>query len=202
MFPKQMSGPISLVLRLAGLAVLTGSPAPATAQVKVFLNRDQALSIAFAEGESFRPVTLGFDAHREREIEIEAKVRITPGVTDCFQARRGGEITAYVCIDNMVGRTKYVTYFVRINHPAGAIARIEMMQHRESVGTIIANPRFIRHFRGKTAEDWMFVGIDFPLITGSTLTERAMVNGARKVLHIYDMYLRHLPAEGSGQPVD
>lgn len=200
--PKRSSIlPGVLLAVLAALAWHAGSggggPAPLRAQAKVFLTRDEALALARADGERYRRVPLAFDAARKREIEVAAKARIKPEVTECFQALRGGEVSGYVCIDNMVGKSRYVTYLIRIEHPAGAISIMEMMEHREAVGAnIVAAPHFMRRFAGKTADDWMFVGIDFPLISGSTLTQRAVVDGSRKMLHIYDLYLRDLPAGG------
>ena len=83
-------------------------------------------------------------------VEKQAKVKLDPGVTECFQGLVGGEIAAYACIDNMIGRERYITYLIRIDHPDGKIAFIEVMEYREAVGAMVQFPWFTRHLVGKT----------------------------------------------------
>jgi hypothetical protein len=167
--------------------------ASAAAQPKEYHSREEALRLAFPNGEPMRPVPLNLSAELVGEISEKAKVEAEFRHTECFQGLVDGRVSAYACIDNMIGHERYITYLLRINHPEGEIAFLEIMHHREAVGNLTHYPHFIRRFKGKTVADQVWNGRDVPLISGATKSCEALTGGARKLLRLYDLYLRHLP---------
>ena len=164
----------------------------AEAQVATHYTRAEALRLAFPQGEAYRPVDLALSPEVKSAVENGARVKLDPSVMECFQGRSGTSITAYACIDNMIGRESYITYIIRIGHPKGEIEIFEVMQYREAVGSVVHYPFFTKHFLGKTARSHVRTTIDIPLISGATLSVHALADGLRKMLHVYHHFLRHL----------
>lgn len=181
-----------LAAALAAAWVLAAA-GPAAGQLARHYSRAEALELAFPDAGTVRPVPLSLRPEVREVIEREAKVDWEPRATECFQGVTRGRVTGYACIDNMVGRKRYITYLIRIEHPAGAIAFLEVMVYREQIGDMTHYPHFRRKFRGKTVDDWLWVGRDVPLVSGATLSCRALAAGARKIVHLYHHHLRHLP---------
>jgi hypothetical protein len=185
--------PLAL-LALTSLWALTQiAPGRALAQAKLYHTRDDALTLAFAEGVTRRPVPLDLSDSLVTAISDKAKVEAEFKYTECFQGQRDGKVVGYACIDNMLGHERYITYLIRIDHPQGAIAFLEVMQHREASGNLVHYPHFLRRFPGKTIADQIWDGRDFPLISGATKSCEALTGGARKILRLYDLYLKQLP---------
>ena len=188
----------AMILSIAGIAAgaLAGGASPAAAQAKLYHTREHALALAFATGEELRPVPLELSAALVETISERAKVEAEFKHTECFQALAGGEVKAYACIDNMLGHERYITYLLRIEHPSGQIAFLEIMQHREASGNLTHYPHFLRRFKGKTVADQVWNNRDIPLITAATESCNALTGGARKLLRLYDLYLKRLPPQG------
>ena len=182
-----------LALCCAWPAWMPLAPTPAFAQAKQYHSRENALRIAFGEQESFRPVPLALEGALVRKISDLAKVEAGFEHTECFQALAGGQVRAYACIDNMLGHERYITYLLRIDHPAGTVAFLEIMHHREASGNLTHYPHFLRRFPGKTVADQVWNGRDVPLISGATQSCEALTGGTRKLLRLYDLYLKFLP---------
>ncbi len=188
---RRVRGATAMMLISFCVAALQTSPV--TAQVATYYTKEEAIELAFPNGETINPVDLEFDDEMKAIIEKSAHVKIQRGVTDCYQGVLGTKITAYACIDNMIGRERYITYVVRINHPQGEIAFLEVMEYREAVGAVVHYPFFTGHFIGKTVRDPVWASKDIPKISGATLSVHGLAHGARKLLHLYHHYLRHLP---------
>ena len=140
-----------------------------------------------------RPDRLDLRAPLVTAISEQAKVEAEFKYTECVQGQRGRNIVGYACIDNRRGHERYITYLIRIDYPQGAIAFLEIMQHREASGNLVHYPHFLRRFPGKTIADQVWNGRDFPLISGATKSCEALTGGARKILRLYDLYLKQLP---------
>lgn len=173
-------------------------PPAALGQPQQFHSREEALRLAFPNGETFRPVALAFSAEVQSKIEKKAQAKVLREVIECFQGVSQGQVTGYACIDNEIGRERFITYIIRIDHPAGEIRFIEVMEYREAVGAIVAYPHFTRRFKGLTAKDPIRAGMTVPRIIGATLSCRALAAGSRKILQVYDLYLRNLPVQRAG----
>jgi hypothetical protein len=184
---------------LTGFALL-GAPGAGLAQQQVFLTEPQALQAALGDAERTRPVILKLGPEEQTRLERAAGARLFPGWTRCFQGLAHGRVIAYVCIDNMIGKERPITYLIRIDHPSGQIAMVEIMEYREAIGAEVSAPKFLGQFRHKTVEDPIRLHQDIRNLTGATLSSRALADGARKILHLYEAYLRNLPPSQAGAP--
>lgn len=177
---------------LAALAVLCAS-APAYG-IWVFFTPQEALQVAFADEETVARVSW-----RDMAPQTKAAIREALGrsvllpVIRCYQGSRDGEVLAYACIDNVIGRSRPITYLLKIDHPEGHIAFYEVMVYRESIGKEVRKGAFREQFLGKTREDPLRFGTDLRNYTGATLSSHHLRDGFRKLLVLYEHYLSGLP---------
>ncbi|MCH8884390.1 MAG: FMN-binding protein [SAR324 cluster bacterium] len=194
--PIRMTGRVT-TSRAAGLFAVTIVLAalPAHGQQGVYLTEREALAKAFSHGEAVRRVPLQPSLTVRTQIERAAGVPLLPTWVRCFQGTLKGHVVGYACIDNMIGKERPITYIIRIDHPAGRIAFVELMIYREAIGAEVRHPHFREQFEGKSVADPVRLREDIQKISGATLSSRALSDGARKILHLYQHYLRHLPPQ-------
>jgi Na+-translocating ferredoxin:NAD+ oxidoreductase RnfG subunit len=178
-------------LLAVGLAALA-HPLAARAQAQVFLTEQEALHEALPDADRVVPVPLVWDARVQRDIENTSRFYAKFDQTHCFQGLRGGRVIAYACIDNMIGKERPITYITRIDHPAGTIRMMEVMEYRERIGAKVNKPMFRDQFVGKGAEDALQEQVDIRILAGATMSSRALAMGCRKLVHMYEAYLRGL----------
>lgn len=183
---------------LSGLLVLGSLSFPAVpvfAQVQVFLTEREALQHALGDAERVRTLSVKIDESAIQRVQEGAGVPLKVGWTRCFQGSTKGRIIAYACIDNMIGKERPITYIVRIDHPAGTIGMLEVMEYREAIGGEVNSPQFRGQFAGKSTADPVRLDQDIRNLHGATLSSRGLTNGARKILYLYETVLRDLPVQ-------
>ncbi len=164
------------------------------AQAVVYLSTEEALRLAFPAGEQRMTVPLSqlTDAQLAG-LKEKTGMPFSSRITHCYQGLKQGKIKGYACIDNMIGKSEYITYLLYIRHPQGEVEFVELMTYRESEGGEIKNPAFLRQFQGKNSEDPVRLERDIRKISGATYSSRALATGARKLIHLYRIFLKDLP---------
>lgn len=102
-----------------------------------------------------------------------------------FVATTGGQVDGYAVVDEEKGQHELITFAVKLS-PRGVVERQEVMVYRESYGEEITDPRFRKQFTGKRASDPVRAGVDVDVVTGATISSRAMAVGVRRVLALVD----------------
>lgn len=102
-----------------------------------------------------------------------------------FVASTGAHVDGYALIDEERGQHEQITFAVKFS-PEGVVERHEVMVYRESYGQEITDPRFRRQFQGKTVKDPVRAGADIDVVTGATISSRAMATGVRRALVLLD----------------
>lgn len=174
------------------IAAVSGTAREAQAQAQVFLTEEQALMAALSEADTVHAVPLAWGADVQRAIENRARFYAKFNQTHCFQGTKAGQVIGYACIDNMTGKDRLITYVTRIDHPAGRIGMMEVMEYRERIGAKVNKPMFRDQFVGKSARDPLQERIDIRILVGATLSSRALTMGCRKLVQMYEVYLRGL----------
>ena len=100
--------------------------------------------------------------------------------------RTKGRIVGYGFIDDVKGKTQYITYLTALE-PGGEVADIDVLVYRESYGGEIAYESFRKQFRRKTANDRLQPGRDIRNISGATISVRAITDGVKKILLTFDL---------------
>jgi Na+-translocating ferredoxin:NAD+ oxidoreductase RnfG subunit len=168
------------VLVVMGLAWARTAEAAAT-----YFTTPQVLKEFFPKSEKvgFRKVKLG----APELAAVQARLGYRPARSEyvIFVATTGGKVDGYAIIDDEMGQHEQITFAVKLS-PQGTVERHEVMVYRESYGEEITDSRFRRQFQGKTAKDPVRAGVDIDVVTGATISSRAMANGVRRALILLD----------------
>ncbi len=98
-----------------------------------------------------------------------------------------GKASAYSVILNLIGKERPITFMIVIN-PDGRVRAVEVLVYRESQGSEIRDPRFMRQFEGKTIMSELRAGRDIDAITGATLSSRSATYAVKKALALVDVF--------------
>jgi hypothetical protein len=180
---------------LLGAAIAWLAPArPAAAAYFEFFTDEEALKVAFPGGEAVVEVDWSLMG-KETKKDIETKVGQTLVFRRmrCFQGSKDGNVVGYACIDNVIGRSKPITFLLKINHPKGDLAHYEIMVYREEVGKETGGGPFREQFYGKTSTDPFEYGNDLRNYSGATLSANGLRDGFVKLLTVYDRFFKTLP---------
>lgn len=82
-------------------------------------------------------------------------------------------------IDEQLGQHEPITFGVKLR-PDCSIDRIEVMVYREQYGDGVRAEAFRRQFVGKDASSPMRAGKDIQIVSGATISSRALSTGARR----------------------
>ena len=171
----------SLVL-LALCLALNAAPARAAA---TYFTTPQVLRTFFPKSErvTFRKLKLT-EAQRQA---LEARLGYAPARSEyiLFVAMTGERVDGYAIVDEEKGQHELITFAVKLS-PTGVVAQQEVMVYREAYGEEITDPRFRKQFQGKRAQDAVRAGVDVDVVTGATISSRAMAVGVRRALVLVD----------------
>ncbi len=85
-----------------------------------------------------------------------------------------------------------ISFAVKLS-PKGAVERLEIMVYREQYGSEVKSDRFCRQFAGKTLADPLLLGDDVLIVSGASVSSRALTDGVRRSLILFDE-LFHSPS--------
>jgi hypothetical protein len=146
---------------------------------KVFLTVEEALALAF-EGCEVKRSTEYFDDERKQRVADLSKGDFDRGMLYPYAASRDGELIGTAYIDKHRVRTLSESVMFVIGTD-GRIARIELLSFGEPP-EYIPSERWYAQLIGKPLDDELFLKKDIRNLTGATLTARATVDAARRVL--------------------
>jgi hypothetical protein len=184
----QLSPLSTRVLRSAGLWLALVSSASA----KVFLTQEEALALAFPQGVAVERRTAFLTPAQQQEIKKLSGADRLPGalVTSYVGRRDGREIgTAY--FETHVVRTQSETLMVLVD-PGGSIARIEVLSFAEPE-EYLPRPLWYGQFPGRKLDGELALSRGIRPVSGATLTARATLEAARRVLAIHQVLGKRTP---------
>jgi Na+-translocating ferredoxin:NAD+ oxidoreductase subunit G len=176
------------------LAVLSASPSWAAA---TYFTTPQVLKAFFPQSQrvTFRKVKL--DTAQGATLQTRLGYKPARPEYVFFVAMTGEHVDGYAFIDDEQGQHEQITFAVKLS-PEGAVERQEVMVYRESYGEEITDARFRRQFQGKTVKDAVRAGADIDVVTGATISSRAMATGVRRALVLLDALVLKPEPPGKG----
>jgi Na+-transporting NADH:ubiquinone oxidoreductase subunit NqrC len=84
-------------------------------------------------------------------------------------------------IDQVYGKHEFITYALALG-PEGEVARIEVMDYRETYGDQVRNPNWRAQFSGKRYGQPIFLNKQIKNISGATLSCIHLTEGVRRLL--------------------
>ncbi|MFQ5949163.1 MAG: FMN-binding protein, partial [Nitrospiria bacterium] len=99
--------------------------------------------------------------------------------------RKGDAPVGYAVILNVIGKKRPITFLIGID-PGGRVKGVEVLIYRESEGSEIRFPQFMRQFLKKDKESTLRLGRDIRPISGATLSSRSATYAVRKALSLFE----------------
>jgi Na+-translocating ferredoxin:NAD+ oxidoreductase RnfG subunit len=172
----------SLLAAWIGVFGLVDAPLRAATPEKVFLTVDEALKLAFPGCSIEKEVLYLTDAQKER-VEKLSEVAVESKVARPYVAKRDGVVvgTAYVDVHRVRSLKESVMVVV---DPKGKIARVELLSFAEPL-EYVPRAEWWGQFVGKGLDDELALKRGVRGVTGATLSARAAVEAARRVLALH-----------------
>ena len=173
-------------LALASLALAAFFlPVPAWAAV-VYATEEEAVKRMMPEADRFEPQEVRLSPDQLSKAQEMAGKAFRENDYHFIVGKKGSETVGYAVKLEAVGKERPITFLIGIE-PAGEIKGIEVLIYRESEGSDIRNPRFMKQFFKKKSEDPLRLGQDIQPVSGATLSSRAATYAVRKALSIFDV---------------
>jgi hypothetical protein len=154
---------------------------------KSFLTQEEALRLAFPKDAVVTRKTAFLSEADRNEVARRTEGAPPPGLVVYYTGASGGTDLGKVYFDRHVIRTEPETLLVLVD-PKGAIARIEILSFSEPE-EYLPRANWYGQFTGKTLTDELSEKRGVRPVTGATLTVRATVEAARRVLAL-DAFLK------------
>ncbi|OGP12939.1 MAG: hypothetical protein A3I75_03395 [Deltaproteobacteria bacterium RIFCSPLOWO2_02_FULL_50_16] len=97
------------------------------------------------------------------------------------------KIDGYALIDHQVGKTEPITFMTVIN-PDGRVRDVMILVYRETHGSEVRHKNFLRQFYGKEAHHPVRLGQDIDVVSGATLSSRALAVGVKRALLLWEIF--------------
>jgi Na+-translocating ferredoxin:NAD+ oxidoreductase RnfG subunit len=162
----------SLLAAWIGVFGLVDAPLRAATPEKVFLTVDEALKLAFPGCSIEKEVIYLTDEQKER-VEKLSEVAVESKVARPYVAKRDGVVVGTAYVDVMV-----------VVDPKGKIARVELLSFAEPL-EYVPRSEWWGQFVGKGLDDELALKRGVRGVTGATLSARAAVEAARRVLALH-----------------
>lgn len=159
---------------------LTESPDGPEA-VKVYYTLEEALAKVFAKADSAWSEPWTPMPEEVADLESRLGWRVPPDEVVFHRASREGEDLGWAVVAEEKGRFKPITFMVHVG-PDGRVAMVLVMVYRESRGDGVKRQRFLKQFRKKDADDPLRLNRDIRMVSGATLSSRALTAGVKRVL--------------------
>lgn len=167
-------------LVVAALIVLAS---PEWAISQVLRTQEEALTLAFGDSAQVSRHTLFLDEEQVKRIEHAAKCKLDSKIATYYAGAESDTVSGYAFFERNTVRTKDEIFMVVVN-PNGTVRFVEMLAFYEPMD-YFPTPRWFKLFVGKLLDNELWPERGVNGITGATLTVRAVTQGVRKVLAIY-----------------
>jgi hypothetical protein len=168
------------------LAVLLAALARSFAVAKVFLTQEEALRLAFPSGTSVaRKTAFLTEAQQEAARRLSGADRAPSALVTFYVGTADGREVGTAYFDTHVVRTQSETLLILID-PAGAISRIEILAFDEPE-EYLPRSNWYAQFDGKKLDDSLAIRRGIRPVSGATLTARATLEAARRVLAVHQV---------------
>jgi Na+-translocating ferredoxin:NAD+ oxidoreductase RnfG subunit len=183
-----MKGVFNRALLLFAASAL-GSSLAASGHAQVYFSVRGLLSEQFRQSEVVDYQKVLLSAERREAIQRELGQTLEKAEYIFYVARSAGRVDGYALFDREIGQHEYID-FATFFDSEGRVTRVEVVAYREHYGEAIRSQRFREQFIGKEAESGFRPGHDIDVISGATLSARAMAKAVKRAtLLLHDTVL-------------
>jgi FMN-binding domain len=177
-------GSLFAVVGLTALAVWPATPVIAAE----YLSIDDAQRAIYPEADGFAPVVTTLTAFEREAIATRAGPQPPHGRLQIWRATHAGATIGYVFIDEVVGRSEFITYALGIDAD-GSLRNVEVLAYRESHGGEIRSTGWRRQFAHRRELDQLDFRTDIKNIAGATLSAEHVTQGVRYLVALWQAKL-------------
>jgi DNA-binding transcriptional regulator of glucitol operon len=159
---------------------LTESP-DGPEHVQVYLDLNQALDKVFPKADKIWSEEWVPTPEERQSLEFALGWRLNQPSFVFHRASHKNKNLGFAMVDEQRGRFKPITFMVHVS-PKGEVGRVEVMVYRESRGNGVQRQRFLKQFRGKSTHDPIRMNRDITVLSGATMSSRALTAGVKKAL--------------------
>ena len=168
------------------LLAAVGFAAPS--QAKVFLSQKQALAQAFPTADRFETETHVVGAEATKRVQAQARSKLETRIVKFHVAYRGEELLGHAYIDIHTVRTLPEAFLVVVN-PKGQVDSLTVLAFHEPLDYMPTDGWFAQ-FEERGLDQKLRLGGDIHGIMGATLSARAVTDAVRRVLALWEMFVR------------
>lgn len=166
---------------------------PSTAEGKVYYSKSEALASAFPDADRVVSRTIVLGDEQATAIESLAKSRLETRLITVHTGVKGGEIVGYAFIDIHTVRTLPEAFLIVIS-PEGKIESLRVLAFYEPE-EYLPSERWLTQFDQRALDHRLRLGEEIHGIAGSTLSARAVTDGVRRSLAIFEIVVKTKPID-------
>lgn len=174
-FSRALAGRLALLGGVLAIGVL----APVERAAAYVYYTHDALVEAFFGAATVESVTWAPSPAQRAEAEAELGYALPERTWEILVGREGGVATSWAILDAQRGQHEPIDFAVQVGAD-GTVGRVEILVYREPYGDGVRAPAFRKQFVGLGPASPMRVGKEIQIVSGSTISTRALAIGVRR----------------------
>lgn len=162
-----------LVLTLVGLSV------PASSRAEVYYSVRGLLADQFRQSDRVDFKRIRPSDQQREQIQSQLGQKLEKDEYIFYVAHSEDRIDGYALFDREIGQHEYIDFATFFDNE-GRVTRVEVVAYREPHGDGIRSKRFRKQFVGKGSTSKLRLGHDIDVISGATLSARAMAKAVKR----------------------
>jgi hypothetical protein len=178
-------------LRSSLLALAVGlclGALPLAAKGKVYYSKSEALDSAFPGADRVDSRTIVLNDEQASAIQSLAKAKLETKLITVYTGVKDGEIVGYAFIDIHNVRTLPEAFLIVLS-PEGEIESLQVLAFYEPE-EYLPSEGWLAQFDRRVLDDQLRLGGEIHGIAGSTLSARAVTDGVRRSLAIFELIVK------------
>jgi hypothetical protein len=178
-------------LRSSLLALAVGlclGALPLSAKGKVYYSKSEALDSAFPGADRVDSRTIVLNDEQASAIQSLAKAKLETKLITVYTGVKDGEIVGYAFIDIHNVRTLPEAFLIVLS-PEGEIESLQVLAFYEPE-EYLPSEGWLAQFDRRVLDDQLRLGGEIHGIAGSTLSARAVTDGVRRSLAIFELIVK------------
>ncbi len=155
---------------------------------KVLVMVDTAMSSSFGLDISITKKNILLKKEEAKKVQTIAKVKIKSKIFKVYLAKRDSILVGYGVLISQKIRSKNAVILYSISKD-GILKNIEIIAFNEPL-EYLPSKKWKEQFRNTNARNSLKVGTDIAVISGATLSARAITNSSRVALALYEVSLK------------
>jgi Na+-translocating ferredoxin:NAD+ oxidoreductase RnfG subunit len=164
---------------LATLGYFLIGPRPVSA--RIYKSPEEAFRSLMPDAETVREETVRLIPSQKKRVEALLGNKIRADAYPFWIGSTGKTPIGYGVRLDIIGKERPITFLVIIS-PEAKVIGVEVLVYRESQGSEIRSPRFMKQFTDRTSRDALKLGRDIHAISGATLSSRSTAYAVKKAL--------------------